>query len=97
MSFDCALEYVFKDYIFESDRTFRPRYREPELVWFSRLESYFPDFVKEFHLTQSCIHPVEGDPDMVGSQVIVDNGGCVKHIFTINKRGQSASISTIER
>lgn len=34
---------------------------------------------------------------MVGSQVIVDNGGYVKCIFTINKGGQSASIAPIER
>ncbi len=87
----------YLDYIFKSDRAFRPVLEDPEQVWFSRLESFFPNFVKEFHITESCIHPVEGDPDMVGSQVIVDNGGCVKHIFTINKQGQSASISTIER
>lgn len=85
------------EYIFESDRTIRPTLEDPELLWFGRLESFFPNFVKEFHLTQSCIRPVEGDPDMVGSQVIVDNGGCVKHIFSINKYGQSASIATIER
>ena len=89
--------YQYLDYIFQSDRAFRPTLEDPELVWFSRLESFFPNFVKEFGITQSCIHPVEGDPDMVGSQVIVDNGGCVKHIFSINKCGQSASISTIER
>lgn len=87
----------YLDYIFQSDRAFRPTLEDPELLWFSRLESFFPNFVKEFHITQSCIRPVEGDPDMVGSRVIVDNGGSVKHIFTINKRGQSASISTIER
>ena len=87
----------YLDYIFESDRTIRPKLEDPELLWFGRLESFFPNFVKEFNITQSCIHPVEGDPGMVGSKVIVDNGGCVKHIFTINKYGQSASISTIER
>ena len=85
----------YLDYIFESDRTIRPVLEDPELVGFSRLESFFPNFVKEFGITQSCIHPVEGDPDMVGSQVIVDNGGCVKHIFSINKCGQSASIAAI--
>ena len=85
------------DYIFESDRTIRPVFEDPELLWFGRLESFFPNFVKEFGITQSCIRPVEGDPDMVGSQVIVDNGGSVKHIFSINKYGQSASIATIER
>ena len=87
----------YLDYIFESDRAFRPVLEDPKLVWYSRLESFFPNFVKEFGITQSCIHPVEGDPDMVGSRVIVDNGGCVKHIFSINKYGQSASINTIER
>ena len=87
----------YLDYIFESDRTIRPKLEDPKLVWFNRLESFFPNFVKEFHITESCIRPVEGDPDMVGSRVIVDNGGCVKHIFTINKQGQSASIATIER
>lgn len=87
----------YLDYIFQSDRAFRPTLEDPGLVWFNRLESFFPNFVKEFNITQSCIHPVEGDPDMVGSRVIVDNGDCVKHIFSINKRGQSASIATIER
>ena len=87
----------YLDYIFQSDRAFRPTLEDPEQLWFSRLESFFPNFVKEFHITESCIHPVEGDPDMVGSRVIVDNGGCVKHIFSINKYGQSASIATIER
>ena len=84
-------------YIFESDRTIRPILHDPEVLWCRRLESYFPSFAKEAHVTPSCIRPVEGDPDMVGSQVIVDNGGCVKHIFTINKSGQSASIAPIER
>lgn len=87
----------YLDYIFESDRTIRPKLEDPEQLWYSRLESFFPNFVKEFHITESCIHPVEGDPDMLGSQVIVDNGEGVKHIFTINKYGQSASIATIER
>ena len=87
----------YLDYIFQSDRAFRPALEDPGLVWFSRLESFFPNFVKEFNITESCIHPVEGDPDMVGSRVIVDNGDCVKHIFSINKHGQSASIATIER
>lgn len=87
----------YLDYIFQSDRAFRPTLEDPGQVWFSRLESFFPNFVKEFNITESCIHPVEGDPDMVGSRVIVDNGDCVKHIFTINKQGQSASIATIER
>ena len=87
----------YLDYIFKSDRAFRPVLEDPELVWYRRLDSYFTKFVKELNITESCIHPVEGDPDMVGSRVIVDNGGCVKHIFSINKCGQSASISTIER
>ena len=84
-------------YIFDSDRTIRPTLREPKLLWYHRLESYFPDFVEEARITPSCMHPVEGDPDMNGSKVIVDNGGYVKCIFTINKGGQSASIAPIER
>lgn len=84
-------------YIFDSDRTIRPTLREPKLLWYHRLESYFPSFVKDAYITPSCMHPVEGDPDMLGSQVIVDNGGYVKCIFTINKGGQSASIAPIER
>ena len=84
-------------YIFDSDRTIRPTLREPKLLWYRRLESYFPSFVKDAIITPSCMHPVEGDPDMVGSQVIVDNGGYVKCIFTINKGGQSASIVPMER
>ena len=84
-------------YIFESDRTPRLILRDAKRTWYHRLESYFPDFVEKARITPSCMHPVEGDPDMVGSQVIVDNGGCVKHIFSINKHGQSASIATIER
>ena len=84
-------------YMFDSDRTIRPTLRKPKLLWCHRLESYFPSFVKEARITPSCMHPVEGDPDMVGSRVIVDNGGYVKCIFTINKGGQSASIVPIER
>ena len=87
----------YLDYIFESDRAFRPTLEDPALLWYSRLESFVPTFVKELNITESCIHPVEGDPDMVGSRVIVDTGGCVKLIFSINKYGQSASIATIER
>lgn len=84
-------------YIFESDRTPRPSPRDAKLTWHRRLKSYFPDFVKDAIITPSCIRPVEGDPDMIGSQVIVDNGGYVKCIFTINKGGQSASIVPMER
>ena len=84
-------------YIFDSDRTLRPTLRKPKLLWYRRLESYFPSFVKEARITPSCIHPVDGDADMVGPRVIVDNGGYVKFIFTINKGGQSASIVPIER
>lgn len=84
-------------YMFDSDRTIRPTLRKPKLLWYSRLESYFPSFVKDSHITPSCMCPIESDPDMVGSQVIVDNGGYVKFIFTINKGGQSASIVPIER
>lgn len=84
-------------YIFESDRTPRPVLRDAKLTWYHRLESYFPDFVEEARITPSCMHPVEGDPDMNGSKVIVDNGGYVKCIFTINKGGRSASIVPMER
>lgn len=84
-------------YIFDSDRTIRPTLRDPKLLWYHRLESYYPSFVKDAHITPSCMHPVEGDPDMVGSRVIVDSDGYVKCIFTINKGGQSASIAPIER
>lgn len=84
-------------YIFESDRTPRPVLRDAKLTWYQRLESYFPDFVEEARITPSCMHPVEGDPDMNSSKVIVDNGGYVKCMFTINKGGQSASIVPMER
>ena len=84
-------------YIFDSDRTIRPTLRDPKLLWYHRLESYYPSLVKDAHITPSCMCPVEGDPDMVGSRVIVDNDGYVKCIFTINKGGQSASIAPIER
>lgn len=84
-------------YIFDSDRTIRPTLRKPEVLWHHRLESYFPSLVNEAHITPSCMCPVDGDPDMVGSQVIVDNGGYVKCIFTIDKGGRSASIMYMER
>lgn len=84
-------------YTFESERTPRPILHDAKLTWYHRLESYFPDFVRDAIITPSCIHAYEGDPDMVGSKVIVDNGGYVKFIFTINKGGQSASIVPMER
>lgn len=83
--------------IFDSTETYHQTWRNPKLTWYKRLESYFPTFVKEAIITPSCIHAYEGDPDMVGSSVVVDNGGYVKCIFTINKSGQSATIIPIER
>lgn len=83
--------------IFESTETYHPTLRDAKSTWYKRLESYFPTFVKEAIITPSCIRAYEGDPDMVGSSVVVDNGDCVKCIFTINKSGQSATIIPIER